>query len=198
MAYQETVVIRVNEVNPSWKQKDWLERGHQWWKASAARIIDCAELFVLDAKDRVMAVARVAGVEKDLDEGRGRISIIYREFTTEHELIGKTIRRPGSRNPVVDQRDIEVIHGGGTTQPPPGFLGGVLHPRKRRRSVLAKVTASRRGRPRARRSGRRVRRGARSRRRNRGHSCRRRCWTGRRAPRGHWRRRGREGRGLAR
>ena len=109
MAYQETVVIRVNEVNPSWKQKDWLERGHQWWKASAARIIDCAELFVLDAKDRVMAVARVAGVEKDLDEGRGRVSIIYREFTTEHELIGKTIRRPGSRNPVVYLRDIEVI-----------------------------------------------------------------------------------------
>lgn len=112
MAYQETVVIRVNEVNPSWKQKDWLERGHRWWKASAARIIDCAELFVLDAKDRVMAVARVAGVEKDLDEGSGRISIIYKEYeepTAKHELIRKTIRRPGSRNPVVYLRDIEVI-----------------------------------------------------------------------------------------
>ena len=111
MAYQETVVIRVNEVNPSRKDDEeyWLERGHQWWKASAARIIDCAELLVLDKNDYVRAAARVAGVEKDLDEGRGRISIIYREFTTKHELIGKTIRRPGSRNPVVYLRDIEVI-----------------------------------------------------------------------------------------
>ena len=105
MAYQETVVIRVNEVNAD----DWLERGRKWWKASAARIIDCSELLVLNKDDEVMAVTRVAGVEKDLDEGRGRISIIYREFTTEHELIGKTIRRPGSRNPVVYLRDIEVI-----------------------------------------------------------------------------------------
>lgn len=109
MAYQETVVIRVNEVNPSWKQKDWLERGHQWWKASAARIIDCAELLVLDKDDYVRAAARVAGVEKDLDEGSGRISIIYSEFTSKHELIDKKIRRPGSRNPVVYLRDIEVI-----------------------------------------------------------------------------------------
>ena len=109
MAYQETVVIRVNEVNPSWEEKDWLERGHQWWKASAARIIDCTELFVLDTEDRVMAVARVAGVEKDLDEGSGRVSIIYRELPATHELIGKKIRRPGSRNPVVYLRDIEVI-----------------------------------------------------------------------------------------
>lgn len=110
MAYQETVVIRVNEVNdPSWKQEYWLKRGHQWWKASAARIIDCAELLVLDKDDYVRAAARIAGVEKDLDEGSGRISIIYREFTTKHELIGKKIRRPESRNPVVYLRDIEVI-----------------------------------------------------------------------------------------
>lgn len=110
MAYQETVVIRVNEVNdPSWKQEYWLKRGHQWWKASAARIIDCAELLVLDKDDYVRAAARVAGVEKDLDEGSGRISIIYREFTTKHELIDKKIRRPNSRNPVVYLRDIEVI-----------------------------------------------------------------------------------------
>ena len=111
MAYQETVVIRVNEVNPSRKDDEeyWLERGHQWWKASAARIIDCAELLVLDKTDTVRAAARVAGVEKDLDEGSGRISIIYSEFTTKHELIDKKIRRPGSRNPVVYLRDIEVI-----------------------------------------------------------------------------------------
>ena len=105
MAHQEIVVIRVNEVD----EDDWLERGRKWWKASAARIIDCTELLVLDKEDKVRAAARIAGVEKDLDEGRGRISIIYREFTTKHELIGKTIRRPGSRNPVVYLRDIEVI-----------------------------------------------------------------------------------------
>lgn len=111
MAYQETVVIRVNEVNSSRKDDEeyWLKRGHQWWKASAARIIDCAELLVLDKHDYVRAAARVAGVEKDLDEGSGRISISYRKFTTKHELIGKKIRRPESRNPVVYLRNIEVI-----------------------------------------------------------------------------------------
>ncbi len=87
----------------------WLERGRQWWKASAARIIDCAELLVLDKNDYVKAVARVAGVEKDLDEGTGRISIIPSELPAKHELIGKKIRRPESRNPVVYLRDIEVI-----------------------------------------------------------------------------------------
>lgn len=105
MAHQEIVVIRVNEVD----EDDWLERGRKWWKASAARIIDCTELLVLDKHDYVRAAARIAGVEKDLDEGSGRISIIYREFTTKHELIGKKIRRPESRNPVVYLRNIEVI-----------------------------------------------------------------------------------------
>ena len=104
MAYQETVVIRVNEVD----EDDWLERGRKWWTASAARIIDCAELLVLDKDDYVRAAARVAGVEKDLDEGSGRISIIARDIS-DHELLGKKIRRPGSRNPVVYLRDIEVI-----------------------------------------------------------------------------------------
>lgn len=104
MAYQETVVIRVNEVD----EDDWLERGRKWWKASAARIIDCAELLVLDKDDYVRAAARVAGVEKDLDEGSGRISIIARDIS-DHELLGKKIRRPNSRNPVVYLRDIEVI-----------------------------------------------------------------------------------------
>ena len=104
MAYQETVVIRVNEVD----EDDWLERGRKWWKASAARIIDCAELLVLDKDNYVRAAARVAGVEKDLDEGSGRISIIARDIS-DHELLGKKIRRPGSRNPVVYLRDIEVI-----------------------------------------------------------------------------------------
>lgn len=111
MSYQETVVIRVNEFKPPWDEdeQEWLERGHQCWKASAARIIDCTELFVLDKKDHVRAVARVAGIEKDLDEGSGRVSIIYRKLPATHELIGKKIRRPGSRNPVVYLRNIEVI-----------------------------------------------------------------------------------------
>ena len=63
---------------------------------------------MLDKNDTVRAVARVAGVEKDLDEGSGRISIIPRKID-DHELIGKKIRRPESRNPVVYLRDIEVI-----------------------------------------------------------------------------------------
>ena len=106
MAHQEIVVIRVNEVD----EDDWLERGRKWWKASAARIIDCAELLVLNKEDKVMAAARVAGVEKDLDEGSGRISIIPSKLPAKHEeLIGKKIRRPESRNPVVYLRDIEVI-----------------------------------------------------------------------------------------
>ena len=106
MAHQEIVVIRVNEVD----EDDWLERGRKWWKASAARIIDCAELLVLNKEDKVMAAARVAGVEKDLDEGSGRIAIIPSKLPAKHEeLIGKKIRRPESRNPVVYLRDIEVI-----------------------------------------------------------------------------------------
>ena len=76
---------------------------------SFARIIDCTELLVLDKEDKVRAAARIAGVEKDLDEGSGRTSIIYRELPAKQELIGKKIRRPGSRNPVVYLRDIEVI-----------------------------------------------------------------------------------------
>lgn len=106
MAHQEIVVIRVNEVNAD----DWLEHGRKWWKASAARIIDCSELLVLNKDDEVMAVTRVAGVEKDLDEGTGRISIIPSKLPAKHEeLIGKKIRRPKSRNPVVYLRTIEVI-----------------------------------------------------------------------------------------
>ena len=106
MAHQEIVVIRVNEVNAD----DWLERGRKWWKASAARIIDCSELLVLNKDDEVMAVTRVAGVEKDLDEGTGRISIIPSKLPAKHEeRIGKKIRRPKSRNPVVYLRTIEVI-----------------------------------------------------------------------------------------
>ena len=75
----------------------WLERGCKWWEASAARIIDCAELLVLDKTDTVRAAARVAGVEKDLDEGSGRISITPRKIE-HHELLKKKIRRPNSRN----------------------------------------------------------------------------------------------------
>ena len=63
----------------------WLERGRKWRKASAARIIDCAELLVLDKTDTVRAATRVAGVEKDLDEGSGRISIIPSKLPAKHE-----------------------------------------------------------------------------------------------------------------
>lgn len=63
---------------------------------------------MLDKDNTVRAAARVAGVEEDLDEGSGRISIIARDIS-DHELLGKNIRRPGSRNPVVYLRDIEVI-----------------------------------------------------------------------------------------
>jgi len=63
---------------------------------------------VLDKDNTVRAAARVAGVEKDLDEGSGRISIIPHKIE-DHELIGKKIRHPESRNPVVHLRDIEVM-----------------------------------------------------------------------------------------
>jgi hypothetical protein len=58
----------------------WFERGDQWWKASAARTIAYAELLVLDKDDTCREAARVVGFE-----------------------------RPGSRNPVVYLRDIEII-----------------------------------------------------------------------------------------
>ena len=97
MAHQETVVIRVNEDDPPWKEKNeeaWLERGRKWWKASAARIIDCAELLVLDKNDTVKAVTRVAGVEKDLDEGSGRISIIPSDLPAKHNVAAWKLDKP--------------------------------------------------------------------------------------------------------
>ena len=63
---------------------------------------------MLDKDNTVRAAARVAGVEKDLDEGSGRISIIPHKIE-DHELIGKKLRHPESRNPVVHLRDIEVL-----------------------------------------------------------------------------------------
>jgi len=63
---------------------------------------------VLDKDNTVRAAARVAGVEEDLDEGSGRISIIPRKIK-DQELFEKKIRRPESRNPVVHLRDIEVM-----------------------------------------------------------------------------------------
>lgn len=65
---------------------------------------------MLDKTDTVRAATRVAGVKKDLDEGSGLISIIPSKLPAKHEeLIGKKIRRPESRNPVVYLRTIEVI-----------------------------------------------------------------------------------------
>ena len=77
---------------------------------SFARIIDCTELLVLDKEDKVRAAARIAGVEKDLDEGSGRVSIIYRKLPATHELIGKKIRTPQvTVTPWCTLRTIEVI-----------------------------------------------------------------------------------------
>ncbi|WP_067783037.1 hypothetical protein [Actinomyces vulturis] len=104
----EIVITRVNDAQTDWGFDEWLERGRQWWKASAARIVDCTKLIVLDSENRVMAVARIAGVEKDLDEGSGRVSILVRPLKDD-ELIGKVIRRYESRNPVVYMTEIEVL-----------------------------------------------------------------------------------------
>lgn len=58
----------------------WLKRGDQWGKTSATRIIEFTELLVLDKDNTVKAAVRVVSIE-----------------------------RPGSHNPVVYLRDIEVI-----------------------------------------------------------------------------------------
>lgn len=40
----------------------WLERGDQWWMASAARIIDCTELLAVNKERHVKASARIVGI----------------------------------------------------------------------------------------------------------------------------------------
>lgn len=96
----EKVITRVNDADTKWDFDEWLERGRQWWKASAARIIECDQLFVIDAQNIVRAVGQIEGLMKDLDSGSGRVSIQVRPIRN-NEWIGKRIRRYSSRNPVV-------------------------------------------------------------------------------------------------
>lgn len=96
----EKVLTRVNDADPECTFDEWLDRGRQWWKARAARIIECDLLLVLDSTNVVRAVGQVKGVMKDLDSGSGRVSIEVRPLP-ESEWIGKKIERYSSRNPVV-------------------------------------------------------------------------------------------------
>lgn len=102
----EKVITRINATHDDWSQKEWLENGAKWWKASAARVVNCDHLYVLDAQNIVRAVGQIEGVLKDLDSGSGRISIIYRPVENS-EWIGKEIRRWESRNPIVYLSTIE-------------------------------------------------------------------------------------------
>lgn len=96
----EKVLARVNDADTTLTFDQWLDRGRRWWKARAARVIECDLLFVLNAENKVMAVGRIEGVMKDLDSGSGRISIEVRA-EEDNEWLGKTIERYTSRNPVV-------------------------------------------------------------------------------------------------
>lgn len=102
----ENVIARVNEVNPVWSFEQWLDQGRQWWKARAARIIECNLLFVLNAENVVMAVGQIEGVMKDLDSGSGRVSIEVRPLE-DNEWLGRKIERYTSRNPVVYMSEIQ-------------------------------------------------------------------------------------------
>lgn len=101
----EKVITRVNNADDSWTFGQWLDRGRQWWKARAARIIECDLLLVLNAENVVMAVGQVAGVMKDLDSGSGRVSIEVRPLP-KNEWIGRKVERYTSRNPVVYMSEI--------------------------------------------------------------------------------------------
>ncbi len=101
----EKVITRVNDENGTLTFMEWLDRGRQWWKARAARIIDCDLLIVLNAENVVMAVGQIEGVMKDLDSGSGRVSIVVRPLP-DNEWIGKKIERYASRNPVVYMAEI--------------------------------------------------------------------------------------------
>lgn len=98
----ETVVTRVNEFQREveYSFDEWLERGRQWWKASASRVIECEYLLVIDAGNVVRAAARVEGVLRDLRGGSGRVGIMAIP-DPDNEWIGQEIQRPDSRNPVV-------------------------------------------------------------------------------------------------
>lgn len=104
----EKVITRVNDANGALTFAEWLDRGRQWWKARAARVIDCDLLIVLNAENVVMAVGQIEGVMKDLDSGSGRVSIEVRPLP-DNVWIGKTIDRYSSRNPVVYMSEIHEI-----------------------------------------------------------------------------------------
>ncbi|WP_336657533.1 MULTISPECIES: hypothetical protein [unclassified Leucobacter] len=100
----ETVVTRVNS-SEEMAFDEWLERGRQWWKASAARIIECDYLLVIDAGNIVRAAGRIRGVERDIEGGTGRTGIMVIPEPA-NEWLGLQIMRPGSRNPVVYIKEI--------------------------------------------------------------------------------------------
>ncbi len=104
----EKIITRVNEEDPEWTFEQWLDRGRQWWKASAARIIECDLLLVLNSANVVMAVGQVEGVKKDLDSGSGRVSIEVRPLR-DSDWIGKEIERYASRNPAVYMSEIREV-----------------------------------------------------------------------------------------
>ena len=100
----ENVVIQVNEHSKSEENRekshhDWMERGRQWWRARPSRVIDARFLLIVDIDDKIVAVGRIRGVEKDIDGESGRLAILVNEEPG-NELIGKTLRTNDSRNPV--------------------------------------------------------------------------------------------------
>lgn len=102
----ETVVTRVNS-SEEMTFDEWLERGRQWWKASAARIIECDSLLVIDAANIVRAAGRIRGVVRDIEGGTGRTGIMVIP-DLENKWLGIQIDRPGSRNPVVYIKEISA------------------------------------------------------------------------------------------
>lgn len=106
----EQLVIRVNESDDSseYEFSDWLERGRQWWKAKPGRAIEADQLVVVNAAHKVVAVGKIYGVRKDIEQGSGRISIEVIPNTSS-EWLGETIERGTSRNPVAYMDNIIVM-----------------------------------------------------------------------------------------
>lgn len=105
----ETIIIRVNEdaETSAMTFDEWLERGRQWWKTRADRALNADRLIVVDYDNTITAVGDVSGVQKDIETGSGRVSIIVVP-DPDSELIGKTVDRGSSRNPVAYVQDVFV------------------------------------------------------------------------------------------
>ena len=104
------LVIRVNEFSEKtdYGFQGWLDRGREWWKTRPGRAIEADRLVVIDASLKVMAVGKIHGVRKDIEQGSGRISVEVIP-DPENEWIGKTIERGTSRNPIAYMKNIVVI-----------------------------------------------------------------------------------------